>query len=112
MALIKGKVLNAFLTSLMLVGLNTSSVVAHSPMEHAKKHAEEKVSVVPTPVAPYVVNVSAEAMSHKHNKLVHFPVALGCLALIFALLSLRWPAYHNTVRVLLALGTVSAWFAV
>jgi uncharacterized membrane protein len=39
--------------------------------------------------------------SHWHNKIVHFPVALGIFGVLFFVASLRWPSYLWPSRVLL-----------
>lgn len=41
------------------------------------------------------------APRHLHNKIVHFPIALGFFGALFFLLSLRWAAYLWPSRVLL-----------
>ena len=52
-----------------------------------------------------------ELTAHQHNKIVHFPVALSLVAFLFALLSLRWPGFHNPTRVLVFLAAAGAWAA-
>lgn len=42
-----------------------------------------------------------------HNKLVHFPVALGLTALLFFLLAIRRPALAEGARILVLLGALS-----
>jgi uncharacterized membrane protein len=41
------------------------------------------------------------ALDHMHNKIVHFPIALGFFGAIFLLLSFRYPSYKWPARVLL-----------
>ena len=51
---------------------------------------------------------------HLHNKIVHFPLALGLAAAVLFLVSPRWPAYEPAARVLLiaaALAAVAAYFS-
>jgi uncharacterized membrane protein len=53
-------------------------------------------------------------LSHLHNKIVHFPLALGTTAALFLLLSLKWPQLEPAARLLLilaALGAVAAYFS-
>lgn len=52
--------------------------------------------------------------SHLHNKIVHFPLALGMAAAVFFLIAPRWPAYEPAARLLLiaaALAAVAAFFS-
>jgi uncharacterized membrane protein len=42
--------------------------------------------------------------SHLHNKIVHFTLALGVIGALFYLLSLKWPHFLASARLLLALG--------
>ena len=51
---------------------------------------------------------------HLHNKIVHFPLALGLAAAVLFLVAPRWPAYEPAARVLLiaaALAAVAAYFS-
>jgi uncharacterized membrane protein len=51
---------------------------------------------------------------HLHNKIVHFPLALGLAAGVILLVSPRWPAYEPSARVLLVAGAlfaVAAYFS-
>lgn len=51
---------------------------------------------------------------HLHNKIVHFPLALGLAAAVLFLVAPRWPAYEPAARALLiaaALAAVAAYFS-
>jgi uncharacterized membrane protein len=51
---------------------------------------------------------------HLHNKIVHFPLALGMAAAVFLIVAPRWPAYGPAARVLLvvaAVASVAAFFS-
>ena len=51
---------------------------------------------------------------HIHNKVVHFPLALGLAAALILIAAPRWPAYEPAARVLLiggALASVIAYFS-
>jgi uncharacterized membrane protein len=51
---------------------------------------------------------------HLHNKVVHFPLALGLAAAVILMIAPRWPAYEPAARVLLiagALASVVAYFS-
>lgn len=55
------------------------------------------------------------ALTHNlHNKIVHFPLALGLAAAFMLVVAPRWPAYAPAARVLLivgALASVAAFFS-
>ena len=108
---------SAVLMGMVILSLSLASLAsAHEPGE--SKESAAKMAGMPAPGGPVsvtttvVIDYGREIASHPHNKIVHFPVALGCVALVFALLSLRWPEYFKSVRVLLFLAAVGAWFAV
>ncbi len=49
-----------------------------------------------------------------HNKIVHFPLALGMAAAVLFMIARRWPAYEPAARLLLiaaALAAVAAFFS-
>jgi uncharacterized membrane protein len=51
---------------------------------------------------------------HLHNKIVHFPLALGLFAAVLIVIAPRWPAYEPAARLLLiagALAAVAAYFS-
>jgi uncharacterized membrane protein len=48
---------------------------------------------------------------HLHNKLVHFPIALGLFGALFLLLSFRYPSYKWPARTLLFFAGVFGLFA-
>ena len=51
---------------------------------------------------------------HLHNKIVHFPLALGLAAAVILISAPRWPAYEPAARLLLiagALASVAAFFS-
>jgi uncharacterized membrane protein len=52
--------------------------------------------------------------AHMHNKIVHFPIALGLMGAVLTLLSRRWPHYGAAARLLIvvaALFALAAYFA-
>lgn len=49
---------------------------------------------------------------HLHNKLVHFPIALGMVAVLFVFLALRYPSLETSGEILVWLAAASALFAV
>ena len=51
---------------------------------------------------------------HLHNKIIHFPLALGMAAAVILIIAPRWPAYEPAARLLLiagALAAVAAYFS-
>jgi len=61
-----------------------------------------------TPPPPVNVPLREAVFEHLHNKVVHFPLALGCTAALLLLLSYRWPQYWPAARLLLFLAAASA----
>jgi uncharacterized membrane protein len=55
----------------------------------------------------------AAAFEHLHNKIVHFPIALGLAAAIILIVTPRWPQYDAAGQALLAaaaLFAIAAYF--
>ena len=49
---------------------------------------------------------------HVHNKLVHFPIALGLVAVLFIWLALRWPGLETSAEILVWLAVLSVMLTV
>ncbi|MCS7311895.1 MAG: hypothetical protein NZ742_03160 [Acidobacteria bacterium] len=49
-----------------------------------------------------------QLFAHVHNKIVHFPIALGLMGAVLALLSLRWSQYASATRLLIVLAALWA----
>lgn len=65
-------------------------------------------------VRPLRVLWRQQLFAHMHNKIVHFPIALGLMGAVLALLSRRWPQYESAARLLIgvaALFALAAYFA-
>ncbi len=75
---------------------------------------ETHVNGTPAEVArPVPIPFSGSMKDHAHNKLVHFPLALGIAGAIFVFISLRKPELMTAVRILwflAALGALAAYF--
>lgn len=71
--------------------------------EAAKEGAQAASGEAVVMVQPFEV-LKAGATKHLHNKLVHFPIALGLFGALFLLLSYRYPSYKWPARVLLFFG--------
>lgn len=52
----------------------------------------------------FILKPSEQMFEHLHNKIVHFPIAIGILAFFFSLLHLRRKSYETTVVILVILG--------
>ena len=118
----------------LLAALAVSPAVAHkghaapspspSPAEPGDAPAAEEAP------APASMDVADEELSdrgvmaaipwqtaftgHLHNKVVHFPLALGLAAAVILIIAPRWPAYEPAARLLLiggALASVVAYFS-
>jgi hypothetical protein len=94
------------LVSMLFLGAGLAAHVGHAMPAPAP-------TAQPTPAA-YVIQLPQALFDHMHNKLVHFPVALGCLAALLILLSYRWPEFQISVRLILflaACGALAAYFS-
>ncbi len=61
----------------------------------------------------FVLNPGERILEHPHNKIVHFPIAIGVLAFFFSLLHIRRKSYDATIFILVILGfafSVAAFF--
>jgi uncharacterized membrane protein len=58
--------------------------------------------------APVHVTLADAALDHLHNKVVHFPLALGFAGALLLLLSYRWPQLEPASRLLLLVAAASA----
>jgi uncharacterized membrane protein len=61
---------------------------------------------------PLVIDPQRALVEHLHNKIVHFPIALGLAGALLLLLSYRWSQFGAGARLLLVLAALSAWMAV
>ncbi len=93
-----------------LIGsLSAASAPAHQdPAVQDAASADE----APAPRPPLQIDPKAALVSHQHNKVVHFPIALGAAGAILLLLSYRWPQFGAGARLLLVAAALSAWLAV
>jgi uncharacterized membrane protein len=72
-----------------------------APAPEAVPPAEEKITLQNMPW-------NTALTGHLHNKIVHFPLALGLAAALILLAAPRWPAYEPTARILLIAGAAAA----
>jgi uncharacterized membrane protein len=85
-----------------------------SPAATATTAPPSPAAAAPVPWAgPAHIDWREAAFEHLHNKLVHFPIALGLAAAVIFLVSPRWPQYDAAGRALLlvaALFSIAAYF--
>lgn len=77
----------------------------------AKEHAPVAVEGRPAP-EPLEIDPRVALGEHLHNKIVHFPLALGMAGGVLLLLSYRWPQFGPGARALLVAAALAAWAAV
>ncbi len=106
--------------------VSTAVVKVGAPVETAVVTAKGKVASAVNVTGEAVRSATAEVgaqlepmetlrkslPSHIHNKLVHFPVALGIFGALFLLLSYRYPSYKWPARTLLFFAAAFASLAV
>jgi len=83
-----------------------SSVALVPPAAEGPGHGET--------VKPLGVLWREQLFAHMHNKIVHFPIALGLMGAVLALLGRRWSQYESAARLLIvcaALAALAAYFA-
>jgi len=79
---------------------------AASPVA-ASATSPSPVAVSPAPApAPAPLDWHAALFEHMHNKIVHFPIALGLAAAVILLGRARWAAYQPVAGALLAVAAV------
>jgi len=64
------------------------------------------------PAEPLEIDPRAALTQHLHNKVVHFPLALGLSGAVLLLLAYRWPQFGPGARLLLVVAALTAWVAV
>lgn len=118
----RGRLLVGCLTWISLVAAASAS--AHQGHATASPKPEAAASAAPSPESdeqpvaperapqPLQIDTKAALASHLHNKVVHFPIALGAAGAILLLLSYRWPQFGPGARLLLVVAALSAWVAV
>ncbi len=94
-----------------------------SPSPSLSPSAAVALAAAPSPVAspaaaevakkPFKIDWRAAVLENMHNKLIHFPIALGIAAAVLILVSPRWPQHDATSQILLlvaALFGIAAYF--
>ena len=87
----------------------TLAPIADEPAEEPTEHAGDAMVTGENEEAPFVMPPMMKAMTdHLHNKLVHFPIALGLAALLFVLLARGRPELESAASWLIWLAAASA----
>jgi uncharacterized membrane protein len=87
------------------------SASAAAAKEEAPPPDSPPADDIPNPLSPFPwKSIFTE---HLHNKIIHFPFALGIASALLLLAGRRWPAYEPAARVLLlgaGLAAIAAFF--
>ena len=84
-------------------GTSTNQTTASSSKEDEEEHEMSSEAPVPAPM-PF----SGDMRNHLHNKIVHFPLALGIAGSLFIFLSLKKPEMLTAARILWFLAAAMA----
>ena len=103
---------------LVVLFLGPGSLRAHeghektalSPESSQVQEAPEAGGALRTspPSTPEQPDLFRSLTEHVHNKLVHFPIALGLVAVLFVWLALRWPGLETSAEILVWLAALAA----
>jgi len=102
--------------SLFLTLTASSPMIAHEGHEGSAPQTSAQVteprseiSQIDSPTSP---SVWQSLFSHPHNKVVHFPIALGVFAFLFFLIALRWTNFRPPAELLVVFGFLASGVAV
>jgi uncharacterized membrane protein len=84
-------------------GVTTAALAGASSMAAAAKAA---------PKIDWLALIHESMNSHRHNKIVHFPIALGLVGAFFLMLSGKFPSLKSGARWMLFIAAVTAIFAI
>jgi uncharacterized membrane protein len=107
-------------STVLIIVAAVAAVAAPRPAAAHQGHAHASPSPsAPAPASPALVSPSPSArpasaridwhaalFEHLHNKIVHFPIALGLTAAVILLGRERWAAYQPVAAALLAVAAV------
>jgi uncharacterized membrane protein len=89
--------------------LPSSQTVGTTTMQSIQESGESDEKSSTTEPMRSKEEIMKEAIpAHIHNKIVHFPFALGIAGSIFLLISFKWPQYRSGARLLLILAAIAA----
>ena len=60
---------------------------------------------------PFVLDITKELTDHLHNKIVHFPIALGTLAFLLTLLDFKEKKFEKAIIITVGLGFIFSMLA-
>ena len=82
--------------------------VGTTTMQSVEESREAETKSPPEPMRSKEEIMRETMPEHMHNKIVHFPLALGFAGALFLLLSFKWPQYRSGARLLLLLAALAA----
>lgn len=123
---------NIFLYIFIIVTIINTNYYSHGEKEHHKNqnakvdtftivngdtiaiNGKPYKSIKPTEEKnePFTFNIQSEIFSHLHNKLVHFPIALGVLAFVFTLLNFKQSIFDKAILITVIIGFLFSVLAV
>ncbi len=62
----------------------------------------------PVPAEAWSIPWREALFGHLHNKIIHFPLALGVVGAILLLAGYRWPQYRSAARLLILIAAICA----
>ncbi|MEW6506190.1 MAG: hypothetical protein AB1432_00435 [Bacteroidota bacterium] len=80
--------------TLTIVGKDTIAINGISKIIHKQKNEPELIKE-----EPMKLNPSEQIFEHMHNKIVHFPIALGLFAFFLSLLNFKWKNYNSAILI-------------
>ena len=93
-------------------GLTWAIVSTHDQMDMSNITPEQAIKSLPEPLHLSNINGWESLQEHIHNKLVHFPLALGLLACLFWLLSFKHHEFQISAKLMLVLGAATGLLAI
>jgi uncharacterized membrane protein len=98
--------------------LNFSDTFNHEEMfsdnwknYHSESTKDESEELIDTSNAPKATLNYNSLWKHLHNKIVHFPVALSILGLLFSLIKIKKPEFIQPLIITIAIALVAAGIA-
>ena len=130
---------NLIVVSFLLLGAASNILIAHGNEDHTKMKMgkADTLTIVngdtiaingrPRNAADKMQGMTKEKMKeekfelkpteavfqHPHNKIVHFPIAIGVFAFLFSLLHLKWKNQDTAILIMVAAGflfSIAAYF--
>jgi uncharacterized membrane protein len=92
----------------VLAQTQTSSAPQTSSIQSIEESRETEEETPPESMRSKEEIMRMAVAAHMHNKIVHFPFALGLVGALFLLLSFKWPQYRSGARLLLLLAAIAA----